>query len=54
MKTILSTLVVLSVIAGVASTANALDAKTFYEQIDRNHYAKADWTAEGGATRGLE
>ena len=28
-----------------ASTASALDAKTFYEQVDRNHYAKADWTA---------
>ena len=30
MKTILSALVALSVIAGVAGTANALDAKTFY------------------------
>ena len=54
MKTILSALVALSVIAGVANTATALDAKTFYEQIDRNHYAKVDWTAAGGALRGLE
>jgi hypothetical protein len=38
MKTILSALVALSVIAGVAGTANAaLDAKTFFEQVDRDH-----------------
>jgi hypothetical protein len=37
MKTILSALVALSVIAGVAGTASAFDAKTFYEQVDRNH-----------------
>jgi hypothetical protein len=38
MKTILSALVALSVIAGVAGSASALDAKTFYEQVDRDHY----------------
>jgi len=38
MQTILSALVALSLIAGVASSASALDAKTFYEQVDRNHY----------------
>ena len=55
MKTILSALVALSVIAGVAGSANALDAKTFYEQVDRNHYTKNyDWTAWGGAMRGLD
>jgi hypothetical protein len=37
MKTILSALIALSVIAGVAGTASAFDAKSFYEQIDRNH-----------------
>ena len=37
MSTILSALVALSVIAGVAGTANAFDAKSFYEQVDRNH-----------------
>jgi len=37
MKTILSALVALSVVTGVAGTANALDAKTFWEQIDRDH-----------------
>jgi len=37
MKTILSAVVALSVIVGVAGTANALDAKTFWEQIDRDH-----------------
>ena len=38
MKTILSALVALLVIAGVAGSAIAMDAKTFYEQVDRNHY----------------
>jgi len=38
MKTILSALVALSVIAGVVGSASALDAKTFYEQVDRSHY----------------
>jgi|RhiMethySRZTD1v2_1073278.scaffolds.fasta_scaffold83299_4 hypothetical protein len=37
MKTILSALVALSVIASVAGPANALDAKTFFEQVDRDH-----------------
>ena len=38
MKTILSASVALSVIAGVTGSASALDAKTFYEQVDSNHY----------------
>ena len=55
MKTILSALVALSVFAGLPGSANALDAKSFYEQVDRNHYAKMDdWTAWGGAMRGLD
>src|SRR5262249_14756255 len=37
MKTILSALVALSVIASVAGPANAFDAKTFFEQVDRDH-----------------
>jgi hypothetical protein len=37
MKTITSALVALLVIAGVAGTAQAFDAKAFYEQVDRNH-----------------
>jgi hypothetical protein len=37
MKTILSALVALSVIASAAGTTSALDAKTFFEQVDRNH-----------------
>jgi hypothetical protein len=37
MKTILSVLAALSVIAGVADTASAFDAKTFYEEVDRDH-----------------
>jgi hypothetical protein len=38
MKTILSALIALTVVAGVAGSARALDAKTFYEQVDRSHY----------------
>ena len=37
MKAILSAVIALSVIAGLAGSASALDAKTFYEQVDRNH-----------------
>jgi hypothetical protein len=36
MKTLVSALVALSVLAGVAASANALDAKRFYEQLDRD------------------
>jgi hypothetical protein len=35
MKTILSALLVLSVLAGIGAPASAFDAKSFYEQIDR-------------------
>jgi len=35
MKSIAAVLVTLSLLAGVASSANAFDAKTFYEQQDR-------------------
>jgi hypothetical protein len=38
MKTILSALVALSVIAALAGAASALDAKSFYEQVDRTHF----------------
>jgi hypothetical protein len=38
MKTIISTLVALSVIAGIIAPASALDAKTFYEQQERGRY----------------
>jgi hypothetical protein len=37
MKTITSALVALLLIAGVAGTAQAYDAKAFFEQVDRNH-----------------
>jgi hypothetical protein len=37
MKAILSALVALSVVTGVAASANAFDAKSFYEQLDRQH-----------------
>ena len=36
MKTILSALIALSVIAGVAAPASAFDAKTFFEQQQNN------------------
>jgi hypothetical protein len=38
MKTIISTLIALSVLAGVAAPASALDAKQFYEQQERNSH----------------
>ena len=37
MKTIVSALLALSVLTGVAASANAFDAKSFYEQLDRQH-----------------
>ena len=38
MKTIVSALIALSVIAGVATSASAFDAKSFYEQQERSGY----------------
>jgi hypothetical protein len=38
MKSIIFALITLSVLAGIAGSASALDAKTFYEQQDRAHY----------------
>ena len=38
MKTIVSALVALSVLAGMAAPVLADDAKTFYEQMDRARY----------------
>ena len=35
MKTIMSTIVALSVITGIASQAQAFNAKSFYEQLDK-------------------
>jgi hypothetical protein len=37
MKTIASALVALSVLTGFVASASAFDAKTFYEQQDREH-----------------
>ena len=36
MKSILSVLIALSVLTGVAASANAFDAKSFYEQLERS------------------
>ena len=38
MKTIVSALVALSVLTGVAASANAFDAKSFYEQQERQSH----------------
>ncbi len=38
MKTIVSALIALSVLAGIAAPVSALDTKTFYEQQDRQSY----------------
>ena len=35
MKTIVSALIALSVLAGIAAPASAFDSKSFYEQLDR-------------------
>lgn len=35
MKTIVSALIALSVLAGIAAPASAFDAKSFYEKLDR-------------------
>ena len=35
MKTLVSTLIALSVLAGIAGSASAFDAKTFYEEQGR-------------------
>ena len=35
MKTIVSALIALSVLTGVAASANAFDAKSFFEELDR-------------------
>jgi hypothetical protein len=36
MKTVVSALIALSVLAGVAAPAGAFDAKSFYAQLDRS------------------
>jgi hypothetical protein len=36
MKSILSAIVALSVLTGVAASANAFDAKSFYQQFEHN------------------
>jgi hypothetical protein len=38
MKTFVSVLIALSVLAGIAAPASALDPKTFYDQHDRQSY----------------
>jgi type II secretory pathway component PulJ len=38
MKTLLSLMLALSVLAGVAASASAFDSKTFYQEQDRSHY----------------
>jgi hypothetical protein len=38
MKTIVSALIALSVLAGIAAPASALDSKSFYEQVDRSGF----------------
>ena len=42
MKTILSALLALSVLAGIAAPASAFDSKTFWEQQDRSHFYSAN------------
>jgi len=37
MKTITSVLVALVLLTGITGSAKALDARSFYDQVDRNH-----------------
>ena len=46
MKTIVSALMALSVLAGIAGSAAAWDAKTFYEQQDRAHPESHQYISE--------
>jgi hypothetical protein len=39
MKTILSALIALSALAGIAAPASAMDTKKFWDQLDRTSYA---------------
>jgi hypothetical protein len=38
MKILIATLIALSVLVGVAAPASALDARKFFDQIDRESY----------------
>jgi hypothetical protein len=38
MKTLLSAVLALTVLTGAAASANAFDAKTFYQEQDRSRY----------------
>jgi hypothetical protein len=38
MKTVISAVILLSVLAGIAGPASALDTKTFWEQQERQSY----------------
>ena len=38
MKTLVSTLIALSVLAGIAAPASAFDGKSFYDQQERRSY----------------
>ena len=38
MKTLLSALLALTVLTGVAASASAFDSKTFYQELDRSRY----------------
>ena len=38
MKTIISTLIALSVLAGIAAPASVFDGKSFYDQQERRSY----------------
>ena len=52
MKTIVSALIALSVLAGIAAPASAIDAKTFYEQQDRSRLLSRRYTNHTPQTLG--
>jgi hypothetical protein len=46
MKTIVSPLIALSVLSGIAASASAFDTKGFYHDLDRRSGGTANWTVE--------
>ena len=49
MKTIISALIALSVLAGIAAPASAFDGKNFYDQQERRSYCRRK-LARGGVS----
>ncbi len=56
MKKIIAALIALSALTGVAASANAFDARSFYEDLDRSrtydrHHRQYEWSRCRGVER---